>query len=1241
MNNLNTIPIVGKFTDVAAAANNNFTAIKTAIDQLELSVTRSKGFFTSASALSTMYPSPVVGDWAVVQVTENNVTSNIIYKCSTVGTWSSTGTAWAGGSIDLAQYVPKSSVETSPAQESANPISSGAVWMAKRDFEGEIAEEYRYGEGLSGVVSNQRYDMPYDETTHTCTVGSQKSNTNANKKYRVNYYPQKFSKGDIIHFHGEATSQKTGNYGFTTQDPSQVTLAGLVVDHAFHFSGTLHDYYLEVPYDDAYIVYYYHTDNWVSGTRVFTLFKRNGLKDKVADIEADLTDLDGELKDLEQDSLRAVTLDLTSKGSWVRGGSTQSKIDATSLVQTSDGAVVTVVTPTSGGRFGIKFTSLPVGKYCVEFDYSGGFQSGGKAVMGGTSYTNHGDSSASAPFVESISTTQDDNHYKWLFNKTATTTFYRLFSSANWSAGDVVTITNFKITKIVNDINDWNERIDDAAETAQKFVDAAIEAGATGVTNITLTPSSSETYNAYKTSSGLQFVSNNKRLCYFPKQKVVGGQTVTFKYTGLNYIIVYQLAEKEGVTLDSSPVGKYTVSEVMLKTVNFYSTAYDGFFDSSVETDANSPTGYIKEVSFKTHPRCRRLAFVMGSTQEVTQSTSNITNNITEIILPVYDTNQLDFNVLAKQQDFEDLRDRVYSSEFWTFEQPTRKTYKKYEISSAGAISYHSSSGKYRVVVYQKPFSAGDLIKFRGETDGTSRAQRWAFVEELPTSAAELLALGSVELFSPEETTELAHDEEGNIIHRTYEHLLKVPYDGLYLIYYYYNKNWLSRTIQYSLSNSTQGKIRELDESVTSTEELIRQAKFVDSNNSVPALGLLHFSDIHGDDEAVKKVLESFNNYEDYVDDVVCTGDSVHYYAVGTSSYPHGTTWWQGTGLAEISLFVLGNHDSATSSATVYDQKEDSGAWDGKGKEWCYQNYFDAYIEETGVIMPDGYDDSTNPNYHACYWHKDYEDQKVRIIGLDCLHRFDGILNPQTGEITTAGLKWVTNEQELWLISKLNETLDSENAAYGYSVIVCCHYPIDNFSGDNEEWNDATHKFVYNQKRTGGRVMSHRSGDAVNFHAATVTSYTSAIKFNLNNRVDNGYGDGKGYYWYDDNDVKRTNYTQGSTNNIANIIQNWMGRGGKFVAWLCGHTHVDYMWYPTKYPDILCVVIDQAGCLRGTNSGDRAAGTNNRPCINYYSVDTKNGLFKIVRIGCSINRLMVEKRYMCYDYINKKVIREG
>jgi len=116
MQNLNTIPVAGKFLDVANKANTNFLAIKTAIEQLELSVTRSKGFFSSSAALTNKYPSPVVGDWAVVQDTSVSPPSAYIWKCATNGTWSNSGTEWNGGTIDLSEYVHYDEFETASAQ---------------------------------------------------------------------------------------------------------------------------------------------------------------------------------------------------------------------------------------------------------------------------------------------------------------------------------------------------------------------------------------------------------------------------------------------------------------------------------------------------------------------------------------------------------------------------------------------------------------------------------------------------------------------------------------------------------------------------------------------------------------------------------------------------------------------------------------------------------------------------------------------------------------------------------------------------------------------------------------------------------------------------------------------------------------------------------------------------------------------------------------------------------------------
>lgn len=409
-------------------------------------------------------------------------------------------------------------------------------------------------------------------------------------------------------------------------------------------------------------------------------------------------------------------------------------------------------------------------------------------------------------------------------------------------------------------------------------------------------------------------------------------------------------------------------------------------------------------------------------------------------------------------------------------------------------------------------------------------------------------------------------------------------------------------------------------------KNLAAEAKFVNSSPDVPSLGLLHFSDIHGDQEAANTIINYANILSEYIDDLICTGDSAEYFADGTGTYPYGASWWTGnSGLAESSLFALGNHDGATSSATTYDQKEGGAAWDGKGQEYTFDTYFADYLEGWGATPPTGYDDDTSDYYKACYWHKDYEDQKVRLISVDCIHRFDGVYDPQTKSISTAGIKKLTIEQEVWLQELMEDTLDSENDAYGYSVIVMCHYPLDDFtSTENEQWNDTTHKWEYNQSQ--GRVKSGRTMDTVNFHDVTTTSLTLDKRFCMRNRTTStaDYG-----------------YSKGTENNMAAIIKKFMDAGGKFVAWVCGHCHDDYMYYPSNYPGILVVANNQAGALRGSGVAARQEGMRIRTAANYISIDTLRGQLSLVRIGLTHDRNLTSRQYLCYDYINKKVISEG
>ena len=392
----------------------------------------------------------------------------------------------------------------------------------------------------------------------------------------------------------------------------------------------------------------------------------------------------------------------------------------------------------------------------------------------------------------------------------------------------------------------------------------------------------------------------------------------------------------------------------------------------------------------------------------------------------------------------------------------------------------------------------------------------------------------------------------------------------------------------------------------------IRQAHYVSPSPEIQSLGILHYSDIHGDDFSVEKIHDILSEYNPFIDAVINTGDAVMYYAKATKKYPYDAQWWRNTGLAEKSLFVLGNHDGAVRS-NKNGRQEASADWDFYGKGWDFDTFFADFIDDLGVTMPKGYDDPASPFYKSCFWLKDFEAAKIRIIGLDGIHFNDKYRYP-------------TSEQETWLKASLDETLDPDSKVYGYSVIIACHYPLDDFEGDNVQYDKITRIPVYNKNDNGGRVMNHRTADVTSFHTCIYDSFNADKRFSLREKVaapSEEYG-----------------YVSGDTNPLGDIVQAWVDRGGKFIIWLSGHTHYDLLFYPAKYPGLLCIAVDQAGNLRSSPFSDRPENSESRFCANYYGIDIQNGLFKIVRIGLSRDRYMVEKDVLCYDYINKKVIYE-
>lgn len=407
-------------------------------------------------------------------------------------------------------------------------------------------------------------------------------------------------------------------------------------------------------------------------------------------------------------------------------------------------------------------------------------------------------------------------------------------------------------------------------------------------------------------------------------------------------------------------------------------------------------------------------------------------------------------------------------------------------------------------------------------------------------------------------------------------------------------------------------------------------------------LRLVHFSDIHGSTKAAEDLKKWLADNTNIYDDILCTGDVVNkVYNSNNALQPgqansniqeaatalYGHKWWSDvTGLAEMCLFTLGNHDGGVVGDTSFDTKEPTIAWDGIGKDVAYSTYFEPFAAELGITLPTGYSDSSSPNYHACYWHKDYANQKIRVIGIDCIHRYDGTIDAQGNPVSGSWKKHGTMEQENWLSGILNEVLDTNSSVYGWSVLFACHYPLDDFDGLNETWDDTSHKFVYNSNVTGGCVMNDKTQKPTIFHNQTATSLVSDKRFNMNNRVPNN----SSTYGYD----------KGTENIIGDIIQDFIDNNGKCIGWLCGHHHVDYMFYSSNYPDILNIPIVNTGDLGGSVIGEYDRNGDTSFTANLITIDTEHSLIKLLRIGLNVNYKLENRHIMCYDYANKAVLSE-
>jgi hypothetical protein len=127
---------------------------------------------------------------------------------------------------------------------------------------------------------------------------------------------------------------------------------------------------------------------------------------------------------------------------------------------------------------------------------------------------------------------------------------------------------------------------------------------------------------------------------------------------------------------------------------------------------------------------------------------------------------------------------------------------------------------------------------------------------------------------------------------------------------------------------------------------------------------LLHFSDIHGDEPNTTRIVQFLNNYKQYIDDALCTGDIIK------NLFSDSLAFWENAEAGGI-LSCVGNHEYYNGETTTPYYKQIA-------QKQVYDKFLAPYIEDWGVTQPeDAEENGLN------YYYKDYDASKVRLIVLD------------------------------------------------------------------------------------------------------------------------------------------------------------------------------------------------------------------------------------------------------------------
>lgn len=123
-------------------------------------------------------------------------------------------------------------------------------------------------------------------------------------------------------------------------------------------------------------------------------------------------------------------------------------------------------------------------------------------------------------------------------------------------------------------------------------------------------------------------------------------------------------------------------------------------------------------------------------------------------------------------------------------------------------------------------------------------------------------------------------------------------------------------------------------------------------------------------------------------------------------------------------------------------------------------------------------------------------------------------------------------------------------------------------------------------------------------------------------------------------DIISPNGGGGNVTGIEAIVQNFINNGGKFICYICGHTHRDIVSYSLDYPTQISIAVDAASRKQCNEWSDcmRYDDQISRDLFNVIQFDTSVHCIKMIRCGCNYDNRVREKNTLCIDYQTKEVL---